>query len=80
MQFAAECATIRFLLTTRSTTALTTLVYSNAVSKLASLARPSALGKVFGSGALAVVQDVAMIPSCVHPRDKLDSAQRKTTN
>jgi len=34
------------------------------------------MGKVFGSGALAVVQNVAIVPGCVHPRDKLDSAFR----
>lgn len=30
------------------------------------------LGKVWSSGALAVVQNVAIIPSSVHPRDKLE--------
>ena len=32
------------------------------------------LGKVWSSGALAVVQNVAIIPTCVHPRNKLDGA------
>lgn len=30
------------------------------------------LGKVWSSGALAVVQNVAIIPTSVHPRSKLD--------
>ena len=30
------------------------------------------LGKVWSSGALAVVQNVAIIPTSVHPRNKLD--------
>ena len=30
------------------------------------------LGKVWSSGALAVVQNVAIIPGSVHPRDKLE--------
>jgi hypothetical protein len=30
------------------------------------------LGKVWSSGALAVVQNVAIVPTSVHPRSKLD--------
>ena len=32
------------------------------------------LGKVWSTGALQVVQNVAIIPQSVHPRNKLDSA------
>lgn len=34
------------------------------------------LGKVWSSGALAVVQNVAIIPGTVHPRDKLEGEGR----
>jgi hypothetical protein len=33
------------------------------------------LGKVWSTGALQVVQNVAIIPQSVHPRNKLDSAR-----
>ena len=33
------------------------------------------LGKVWSTGALQVVQNVAIIPQSVHPRNKLDSTR-----
>ena len=53
-------------------------VFRTAASALRSLENGIAgsaigmLGKVWSSGALAVIQNVAIIPGCVHPRDKLD--------
>ena len=35
------------------------------------------LGKVWSSGALQVVQNVAIIPHSVHPRDKLEGGHSK---